>query len=611
MKYLYLYLTSLLCFVQAVLYAQNDSINTLEEVKLIATSFERFGVGRDQFVLSDSIINTSGLLLSDVLEQQTGLYFKQNGYGMVSSPTFRGTTAQQTAVLWNGININSLLNAQSDFNTINSQLFDQVAVQTGGGSVLYGSGAIGGSIHLQDEVKFDDKNKYQFNINTGSFSTHQATYKNHIAHDNWVWNAGLSTLQSDNDYPFPDQSRNNINGRFAHYNVTSTLAYKINHQHRLILDNWLYDGKRNLSLIRPTDTRQQYNNMDFRNVLKWQWQTNHFKSVVMTAFLNEEFEFVENINRDQSTFGKVDRFLARHDFTYKWERFSLQSRINWEQSSVKGTQLDKGRRTDVSYALLGNYNLSDSIEMMASLRAEASDMYTSPLLFSLGANWNADDFYKVKINFSRNFRQPSFNDLFWEGSGNLSLAAEQSYQWEFNQQLDFAQSQINISTFYNDISDMIQWLPDNGGVWRPNNIRSVTTYGLDFRMKQSLNFFNQWFDLQFNYSWTTSIDEATNRQMIYVPKHSADFMLNATFNALSLSLSSHYTGAVFARTDHNPDFVVGDYWVQNIFLEKEISQKPQLSANLKLNNFTNTRYESVLNRPMPGIHFLTGIQLEF
>ena len=113
-------------------------------------------------VLKDSVISRSTSSLTNLLNYNSGVYFKENGLGMVSSPSFRGTTAQQTAVTWNGVNINSQFNGQTDFNTINIRNFDDVTVRSGGGSALYGSGAIGGSIHLNNQLKFNTGFKNTF-----------------------------------------------------------------------------------------------------------------------------------------------------------------------------------------------------------------------------------------------------------------------------------------------------------------------------------------------------------------------------------------------------------------------------------------------------------------
>src|ERR1700750_995263 len=93
--------------------------------------------------------------LSELLRYQSSIYIKENGRGAVSSPSFRGTTAQQTAFVWNGININSSFLGQGDVNNIPLFGYDQIDVKAGGGSVVYGSGAIGGSIHLNNILDFN------------------------------------------------------------------------------------------------------------------------------------------------------------------------------------------------------------------------------------------------------------------------------------------------------------------------------------------------------------------------------------------------------------------------------------------------------------------------
>src|SRR5690606_6248406 len=106
------------------------------------------------FVLSDSLIDNANGSFTDFLQKNTTIYFKENGYGMVSSPSFRGTTAQQTGVLWNGIKVNSALLGQADFNSTSFKNYDQIIVKPGGGSVLFGSGAMGGTIHLNNDFQF-------------------------------------------------------------------------------------------------------------------------------------------------------------------------------------------------------------------------------------------------------------------------------------------------------------------------------------------------------------------------------------------------------------------------------------------------------------------------
>ena len=76
-------------------------------------------------VNSDKILQNS-TSLSDLLRFQSNIYIKENGRGATSSPSFRGTTAQQTAFVWNGININSVFLGQGDINTLSPLSYENV-----------------------------------------------------------------------------------------------------------------------------------------------------------------------------------------------------------------------------------------------------------------------------------------------------------------------------------------------------------------------------------------------------------------------------------------------------------------------------------------------------
>src|SRR5690625_7845156 len=101
-----------------VLIAQHDTVK-LEEAIFTANQNLTEIQTQSLISISDSIIERSQPSLTQLLNFNSNIYFKESGAVMVSSPSFRGTTASQTVVLWNGININSQTTGQTDFNTIN------------------------------------------------------------------------------------------------------------------------------------------------------------------------------------------------------------------------------------------------------------------------------------------------------------------------------------------------------------------------------------------------------------------------------------------------------------------------------------------------------------
>src|SRR5690606_25077060 len=128
-------------------FAQNDTIQ-LEESFLSDQKAFRNSQTQNEISFSDSIFNQNQPSLTNLINFNTPIYFKENGAGMVSSPSFRGTTASQTVVLWNGININSQTTGQTDFNTVNIRGFDKINVKGGGGNVAEVNSSVGGSIEL-------------------------------------------------------------------------------------------------------------------------------------------------------------------------------------------------------------------------------------------------------------------------------------------------------------------------------------------------------------------------------------------------------------------------------------------------------------------------------
>src|SRR5690625_701661 len=114
------------------LIAQQDTVK-LEEAIFTANQNLTEIQTQSLISISDSIIERIQPSLTQLLNFNSNIYFKESGAGMVSSPSFRGTTASQTVVLWNGININFKTTGQTDFNIINVRGFDHIEIKSRGG----------------------------------------------------------------------------------------------------------------------------------------------------------------------------------------------------------------------------------------------------------------------------------------------------------------------------------------------------------------------------------------------------------------------------------------------------------------------------------------------
>lgn len=600
------------CFITTLSYSQWDSIQRLDEVLVVDRQINRFSTGQILHSISNETLSRTPGMLTDVLQENTPIFFKQNGYGMVSSPSFRGTTAQQTAVVWNGLNINSQFNGQTDFNTLLVEGFDQLSVRPGGGSVMYGTGAIGGSIHLQNHLKFNGETKAALMARVGSFSTYQNTLKAATSNDSWSLSLALSRFSSENDYDWPERSRQNLNGQFEHYNANLSLSRKLNKDHRLSYHGMYFNGDRNFSLLFPTDSPSNYFNEDHRHLLEWESRFAAFQSVLKLAFFNEKFQYTANINSPRPTGGEAQTTLARHSlmYTYKAFDFSLLSEYNFSQ--VNGDEVLSENRSIFSFALLAKHHWN-KLTSEISVRQEISEVYESPFLFSSGFNYSFSETLALKANVSKNFRIPTFNDLYWQGSGRTDLRPETSNQIEGSLIVtdNTDKHHFSVTGYYNDITNLIRWIPNVTNIWQPENVDEVKTYGVEASFNSQLNYGQH--QLYFNslYGHTISENKQTGYQLTYVPKHKLTNVLKYKLGSISAHIQNIYNGEVYTRSNNSADDILNDYWLWNGGLSYHFPNLQQLKLSFQVRNLGDIAYQTTENRPMPGRHFFIQTQINF
>ena len=520
--------TYILLICPLIALAQSTYVDKLDTVYLVDRQLKVFNTGQKQQRLNDSIISNNSFSLTDVLNRETPIYFKQNGYGMVSSASFRGTTAQQTAVVWNGININSQLTGQTDFNTLLAANFHSIDVKYGGGSVLYGTGAIGGSIHLNSGFSNDGNQHHFLRSGYGSFNTYELNYNFQEKINRVKFKIGVARRQSDNDFDIPRQGRNNTNGQFNLNSLDASFQYQSDNRNTFNYYGNLTFGDRNFSILRATDPKAKYENFDSRNLVEWQHKKGNIQSNLKAAYLTEDVTFIDDVERDpvMPSTALAQTTWLQHELWYNFKNIRINSVINYQYNTADGDQLINADRNLFGISILYKHELSDKFDYEITLRQDINDDYENPFLFSLGSTYKFDKYFNINWNLSKNYRIPTFNDLFWQNGGNPELVPEESYQTELG--IAFSKENINIGLtgFYNDMTNMIRWMPNATGIWQPENTDEVRAYGLETQISFEKTLFTRHvFKANALYSYTISEDAATGNQLIYVPKNTFRFKI--------------------------------------------------------------------------------------
>jgi len=602
------YITSLFLLIFALTFSQSDTINKLDEIVLKGSFSPILNSGYSVQIISDSILTNNYQSLGNLLQNQVNAYLKQNGNGMVSSISLRGTNSSQTGVYWNGIAINSSLNGQTDFNSIAVNSFDEVEIRKGGGSVLLGSGAIGGAINLSDKIVFQNKKEAHIISGLGSYQTYTIQASGLISTDNLFAKVSLGGSRSENDYPYDNSDLFNENGEYKNYNINGVFAFKINDKNRLGFYTSIFDNDRNTSRTITAASNAKLLNFNSRYLLDWKYLGNRYTSSLKLAYLNESFTYFFDKDLSNTSKSKSSSWVAKYDFTYFLNNEILfNSGIEFENAKADGDNISNVEQNDLTAYVLFHHQPISSFRYNLSIRKGISSIYDIPFVYSFDGRYDISKKFTLKAAFSSNYRLPTFNDLYWEPGGNSDLRSEKSNSAEIG--FDFVHQflNLNITSFYIKSDDLIQWQPVSGTIWQPVNIQNVTNYGIELSAWAQKKYEHHLFLLKVQYDYTMSKDDNLNKQIIYVPNHKGNFIFNYQLKKWSFSYNLQYTGEVFTTTSNTQ--TLNAYWLSNIDISKSFF-KNRLQLAFKINNLLDENYQSVAYRPMPNRNYMLNINLK-
>lgn len=601
------YFIALLAF--PVLHAQRDSVTVLKEVVITDTQLRELSATQTSISISDSVVLRSPASLTSLLTFNTPIYFKENGYGMVSSPSFRGTTAQQTAVVWNGINVNSQLNGQIDFGATAARGFGDISVRAGGGSVIYGSSAIGGSIHLNNTLSFGSGFRNSFLAEYGSFDTFGGLYTLSAGTERFAATAAISRNSSDNDYPYPGYGVRNTNGQFYNTSLNAAFGYRLSQNNFLRLYSYWYSGQRHFSGTLVAPSRNMYEDDTARNMLEWLGLYRKITSKLKLAILNERYRYFPDFSLNSYDYGHVSTYIARYDVKFRFtEKLFVNAIADYTANRGEGSDIAVTTREVLSGSLLVSHEVTGRVGYEAGVRKENTSAYKSPLLFSAGVWFKPVSFYRLKINGSRNFRMPTFNDLYWQAGGNPNLKAENSLQAEIGNEFSGRGLTLTLSGYYMDIRDMIRWIP-NGSLWSPENIDRVKAYGLEAVGSYDRRFGQNHVLLNATYAYTVSERDDTGLQLMYVPKHKATTSVAYGYKKATLYLRHLFTGEVYTTTDNSAK--LKPYNILDAGAEYTFTFFKELRLGTRVQNLLDKPYQNVAQRPMPGRNYTLYLNFKF
>lgn len=621
-------IVSFFCFLAGIsAIAQKDSIvNSLAEVLVVADKKNQQEIsGQKSIVISASQIVKNPTNLTELLRYNSPIYFKDYGNGGVSTARFRGTSATNTAVLWNGISINSVGNGQTDFNAIAASTSDIIRVQSGGGSTKYGSGAIGGVVHLEDVLDFEPHEEYQLYSSYGSFNTSSNFFKSNFGIGKWAMKISTTFNKSDNDYEFIDDryidengnSWVNENGNYINYGINFSLGYQISETNKIYFYTTGYYGDRLFSdgLPNPSAGSERNEDLNQRNLLKWSSKFSGFTQLVNLAFLTGEYHYYGDKDAENFDFGKSKKFLVDYSLAYRFSNFwKFQSLLVYENTTGDTNLIVPKTRKALSIGGTLTHTPSSKFTTALSVRKEYNSDFSVPFSLALSVEHKIADFILLKGNISSNYRIPTFNEMYWPAVGNINLVPENSQQAEIGFDLDKKGFQFSSTAFYMDIDDKIIWIPaGNSNLWKPKNITNAVNKGAEFFVGYSKKIGIHSFYASGNYTYTEAKNTETQKQLPFAPKHLLNYNLEYCFAWAKIYFQDLYQSSVYTNEIGIDFYSLDPVRVMNLGIDFTLleNNNDTLVLGTKLNNMLDHVYYFTNLRPMPGRNYTININYKF
>lgn len=550
--------------------------------------------------------------LSEVLRFQSPVYIKENGRGMVSSPSFRGTSAQQTAFIWNGININSIFLGQGDINNLNLLGYDQLEIKSGGGSVIYGSGAIGGTVHLNNELSFKKGFKTSFFAEGGSYNTFNSFLKSSYSNDHLSVKVSGNFVKSDNDYEVPEKKYLNLNGEYNNRTFNIGVAYKIDLKNTISWQTQIYDGVQHYPVYSEDFTKTKYFSDTFRSLVSWDFKAKKLQNSFKLAYLEDEFQYFDHIENPKSSGGTANIYLAKNDFNFIFnDKIAYNIIGEYQLNTAEGFQsgIKSVTRNAGSFAGLLRWNPSERLYFEAGIKKDLVEKITTPVLFSFSGKMKVNSWWNTVLNLSKNFRYPSFNDLYWQPGGNLNLKSETSHQAELGNNFKYGAFKLNVTPFYIQIKDMIRWLPNTKGIWSPTNTNKVESYGVESQFDFEKSFGKNKTRFSLGYVFTHSKNRETHRFLAYVPQHKIYGNASYHYDFIEIFVQGMFNGLTYTSDEEKQKDAIKSYFVSNSGVNITLLKHYQIG--FKVNNIFDEIYETTAFYPLPKRNYSANLLINF
>ncbi|MCP4123094.1 MAG: TonB-dependent receptor [Bacteroidetes bacterium] len=519
----------------------------------VVVSGSRYAKRVSEEVISIEVIkpsladNTAAIKLDDLAKRVTGLSVADGQASIRAGSGWSYSIGSRVNIVLDGQSLLTPDRSSIKWRYIPMENVGQIEVLKGASSVLYGSSAMNGTIHLQsikpsstpetkfvsyvemlDQYRNDDYNWYNARVTTGGYLT-----RSHKVSDHFEYVVGLNAnYQQQPYYGYNDYHiRANLNTKWtSKKDAKSSWGFKLNYTYYLENEFIFWEGPDELALFPDSDVGYKYHSFNV-DPFYIRYDKKDNKHLIQSrifyydpeadrngGFSNIEYQFSKRFDKGWNVIAGAGQDLIIFNssnlgglnYGFKWAAFGQVDK-KWEKISLTG-----GMRSEF-------FKIKDITGVAYATAIEKSDGTIQELpipLMRFGLNYHPRKNSFLRFNIGQAFRLPSLTEYFidYKFSG-ISILANPNLRPEYGwtAELGFKQNwqtkkvyrgTLDAAFFWQEYKDLIEFQPALVGVIAlvPTNLPTARIAGYEASIKQSINKGQHRLNLDVGYTYAFPVE---------------------------------------------------------------------------------------------------------
>ena len=621
-------------------------------------------VGTSVTILDEKFLsNSTEHFLGDALatSSTSANFFQSGGHGTASAIQLRGMPKRYSTVYIDGVKMSdpSSVSGDFDFNNILTSQVSRVEILRGNQSSIYGSGAIGGTLHIftkQGKSGFSKDIQYV----TGSHNTHNLSASLSGGNDNSKYYLGLQRFQTDgisqmthND----EKDRYRNNGLVASYSKKFSNKFELKSNARIAETYLQYDAAcvSNLFGCSPNyDHSEESDGLEGSyNISLIHKPLKKFSSkfTLANTYIKRVYSGAPNSKNTKQDNYYGDRYAFLYQGNYN---FDLDNSIMFgleREDDQMGFNKDSTVRIDSSSHVISRYldyqsRITNNIYATLGVRFDEHSFAGNEDSHRATISYIFDDkVTKLKSSYGTGYRFPSLYETFyvWNSANNCNFGgancraighkkAETSQSYDFGIEKTINPNLfIDLSYFNIKYEDALEgWSGNNAagsGSTTQNSPSTTKSQGLEFISNYKIN---DLLNFSLNYTYTQTYDGAeqdnpnnshVNSQMVRVPRNLINLISNIKFPGyknLNLTLRTKWSDKARDYGNGNAnrngsqsfsDAELESYLVNDLSIKYNLFNSYDLYFDIV--NITDKKYETAQDYSQMDRSFNFGLKRRF